>query len=815
MKGLPFRSQLFIITVILLGAGILWIGLRGHTPDDLGLFSCFLLLAALGSGLQLNLPGVPGTMSVIFLFVLVAVQELSLGQVLLMSCMGAIVESVWSAKTRPMLIQVVFSASSMVTASATCYWTFHARLPAVFRDVAGLKLAAASCVFFLANTIPVAYIISLTENKPFRKIWSSCYFWSFPYYLVGAAIAGLIAMVDRFGGRATALLLFPVIYLICRSYRLYLTRLETEKTDVEKMAALHLRTIEALALAIEAKDQSTHDHLRRVQVYAVAIGEEMQLGESEMDALRAAAILHDIGKLAVPEHIISKPGKLTPEEFDKIKIHPLVGAEILERVDFPYPVVPIVRAHHEKWDGTGYPLGLRGQEIPIGARILSVVDCFDALSSDRAYRPASTLEEAIRQVDLEAGKSFDPAIVECLKRHVLELDKDSQSQVGVRKLTSVAVKIDRGGEPAAGFENSSQGAAPDQMNRVDFLASIASARQEVQTLYELSRELGNSLSLNDTLSVLSVRLKRLIPHDTIVIYVNKEGRLAPEYVSGENHPLFSCLQIPLGQGVSGWVAANRKPIVNGNPAVELAHGGNSARLSALRSVLAMPLECVNGVIGVLALYHAQPDAFCKDHVRILMAIQSKLALSVDNALKYEMAENSPTTDYLTGLPNARSLFLRLDTELSRCKRVAMPMTVLVCDVDEFKQINDRLGHGVGDQVLRVIGQKLKEACREYDYAARMGGDEFVLVLPGLKPETAQATVNRLYSLAVEVGREICKEPQLRISVGHASYPTNGFDAEELLAEADRRMYVQKQEHRNESYTRATSLRLACSATNAC
>jgi len=221
------------------------------------------------------------------------------------------------------------------------------------------------------------------------------------------------------------------------------------------------------------------------------------------------------------------------------------------------------------------------------------------------------------------------------------------------------------------------------------------------------------------------------------------------------------------------------------------------------------------VVGVLTLYHAHADAFSRDHVRILTAIQSKLALSVENALKFRMAESSATTDYLTGLPNARSLFLHLDSELARCKRTTMPLTVLVCDLDGFKQVNDRFGHLVGNQVLRSIAQKLKEACREYDYAARMGGDEFVLVLPGLKPETVQATESRLHRLAVEVGREVCGESLLALSVGHASYPTAGLDAEDLLAAADRRMYVEKQEHRNESYTRAALLSLECSATKVC
>lgn len=815
MKTTPLRAQVFIGAVILVGALVLKFGLSQSSSDGFGVFACFLILTLLASGLKVHLPGITGTMSVIFLFVLIGIQELSLDRVLLMSCVGSIGQCVWNSKSRPKLVQITFNLSSMATASGAAYWTFHSQLPASFGESTALKLAAAACVFFLTNTIPVAFVISLTENKSIRKVWSECYFWSFPYYLLGAALAGLIATVDRLGGRPTSILLLPVIYLVFRSYRLYLARLEAEKAHVEEMAALHLRTIEALALAIEAKDQRTHDHLRRVQAYAAGIGEAMGLSEAEMNALRAAAILHDIGKLAVPEHIISKPGKLTPEEFDKVKIHPLVGAEILERVNFPYPVVPIVRAHHEKWDGSGYPIGLRGEEIPIGARILSVVDCFDALASDRSYRPALALEEAFLEVAAEAGKSFDPAVVDCLKWHLHELQQQVDAKDNGRKLISLDVKIDRSARPGAGFEANSNDGLTGHKNSIDFLSSIASARQEVQTLYELSQELGNSLSLDDTLSVLSVRLKRLIPHDSIVVYVNEDGRLNPKYVSGESQALFSSLQIPLGEGVSGWVAANRTPILNGNPEVEPGYRVNPAKSQILRSALAVPLESVSGVVGVLTLYHAQPDAFSKDHVRILTAIQSKLALSVENALKYRIAENSATTDYLTGLPNARSLFLHLDSELARCKRTRLPLTILVCDLDGFKQINDRFGHLVGNQVLGEIAQKLKEACREYDYAARMGGDEFVLVMPGLRPEIVAATEERLRRLAWEVGRKVSGENTLSLSVGHASCPDDGMDAEDLLAKADRRMYVEKQEHRNESYTKEAFLNLECSSTKVC
>src|SRR6202035_1842861 len=237
------------------------------------------------------------------------------------------------------------------------------------------------------------------------------------------------------------------------SYRLYLGKLEDQKRHVEEIANLHLRTIEALALAIEAKDQTTHDHLQRVRIYAIEVAKELGMTGTDLEALHAAALLHDIGKLAVPEHIISKPGRLTPEEFEKMKIHPIVGAEILERVQFPYPVVPIVRAHHEKWDGTGYPYGLRGEEIPIGARILAAVDCLDALASDRQYRRALPLEDAMARVAAESGTAFDPKVIQALRARYRELEARAKTtETPLQPQLSVDIKITKGSAPAAGFE---------------------------------------------------------------------------------------------------------------------------------------------------------------------------------------------------------------------------------------------------------------------------------------------------------------------------------------------------------------------------
>jgi diguanylate cyclase (GGDEF)-like protein/putative nucleotidyltransferase with HDIG domain len=766
-----------------------------HAPPVAGTqhaaqYLCYLVCAVLSSRLKVRLPGITGTMSANFFFITIAIIELELQQVLVITCVSALGQMLWCASRKPRPEQLVFNLASVTIASYAGYTVYHWHALRALDDSLPTLLFASTVVFFVVNTVAVSGIVALTEGKRLWTVWRESFVWTASQYLVGSALAGLVHAFALRAGWQITLLLLPVLYLVYRSYDLYLGRLEEEKKHVMEMADLHLRTIEALALAIDAKDDTTHDHLRRVKVYATEIGKELRLSSSEQQALETASLLHDIGKLAVPEYIISKPGKLTPEEFEKMKIHPVVGAEILERVRFPYAVVPIVRAHHEKWDGSGYPDGLKGEEIPIGARVLAVVDCLDALASDRQYRRAFPLDIALEKVVADAGKAFDPRVIEVLKRRCVELEAMARATPSDETKLSTNARIERGAAPGAGFENTGKPARSE--TPFDFLSSIAAARQEFHMLAEVLNELGSSLSVDETLSLLAARLKHLIPHDTVAIYVRKDQRLTPQFVNGEEHRLFSSLDIPLGQGLSGWVAENRRPIINGNPSVEPGYLNDPGKFSNLRSALAVPLEGLAGVAGVLALYHAEADAFTRDHLRILQAISSKAGIALENALKYRQVENSSVTDELTKLPNARSLFLQLDSELARSKRTGEPLVVLVLDLDGFKNINDRFGHLAGNKVLQLISQGLRNCCREYDCAARMGGDEFVMILAGSTREAIATKARDFRRIAREAGLSFCGEDILSISVGEACFPEDGSDAEQLLAVADKRMYQAKQ-----------------------
>ena len=757
-------------------------------------FLLYLVVTTAASALKIKLPGVDGTMSVNFLFILWAVKGMSLGEALLLGIAAVVVQSFWKRSKRIQPVQFIFNLSQLTVAITGAFGVYHAGINSVFRGASPLALMAAAISYFLLNTVATSLVISFTEQKKAIAIWRECYFWSFPYYLVGAAIAAAVGQFSDRIGWQTAVVGMPAVYAIYRSYHLYLSKLETEKKHVEEIAGLHLRTIEALALAIEAKDHNTHEHLERVRTYAMALADDLGVPNEEKEALRAAALLHDIGKLAIPEHIISKPGKLTPEEFEKMKIHPIVGAEILKEVDFPYPVVPIVRSHHEKWDGSGYPDGLRANEIPIGARILGAVDCLDALASDRQYRRALPLDEAMACVASEAGKAFDPDVVKALQARYIELERMAvECSPQGRTRLSTAIKVERGEAPAAGFQRSGEEASDRFSARRRFLSSIAAARQEGHMLFELTHELGNSLSLKDTVSVLSTRLKQLVAYDSIALYLVHNDVLHAEFARGTNEDLISSLEIPFGEGLSGWVAQNGRPILNGNPSVEPGYLNDPTNFSSLRSGLAVPLEGASGVLGVLALYASEPDAFTSDHLRIVQAISSKLGLVLENSLKYRDAEASANTDALTGLLNSRALFTQLEKELGRCRREGTSLAVFLCDLDQFKSINDQFGHIEGNKLLIAFAELLRQACREYDCVARMGGDEFVVVAPAASVELVLDMAERISSVGVAAGRRMNEAVKLSVSVGTAFYPADGERAEQLLTEADHRMYRRKHE----------------------
>jgi putative nucleotidyltransferase with HDIG domain len=586
-------ADIYIWVHVLAGAAVLCETAANWQLRDRRQFFAYLITAIVASGLKVRLPGLKGTASVGFLFVFIGILDLSTHDAIVMVAVSMAVQCLWRAKQAPRPIRVCWSISSIsvaVYASSMIYGWVRQFTAEPF------ALGVLATAFFAISTSSLAGVVALTEGKPFRKVMKQ-QAWLLPYYFCGTSVAWIIGTMPSAIQWQVPLICWPVVYIIHHSYAKHLAQIEQEKKHVEDMNGLHLRTIETLAVAIEARDHETHDHLARVQAYAVEIGRELGFDEMDLNALRAASLLHDIGKLAVPEQIISKPGRLTPAEFEKMKVHPIVGAEILERVAFPYPVSPIVRSHHEKWNGTGYPDGLKGEQIPLGARILSAVDCLDALASDRQYRRALPLDEAMAKIVSESGTSFDPKVVGVLQRRYRELEATAKANSQARRPgLSTDVRVDRGAAPAAGFAEAS---APADLASLASNVEASAFRRQPCAATDLTRE--------EALAVMAMRLQTVVPHDALAFFVTRGSALYTEYVGGAHGAIFRELVVPWGDGLVGWVAENQTPIINGNPAVEPGYPLSASY--SLRSALTIPIATIDGTQGVLSLYRRDVEAF--------------------------------------------------------------------------------------------------------------------------------------------------------------------------------------------------------------
>ena len=590
----------------------------------------------------------------------------------------------------------------------------------------------------------------------------------------------------------TFLFLTPIsilaTYLIYRSAR---ARLQSKTNEIEALSQLHLATAEALATAIDAKDQTTHCHVRRVQIYAAGMGEVFGLAPNEIAALKAGALLHDIGKLAVPPHILNKPGPLTPAEFEKMKIHTVVGAQILGRVDFPYPVIPIVRHHHEQWDGRGYPDRLRGEQIPITARIISVVDCFDSVREDRPFRRGMTMDEATALLLRGAGIHFDPVVVEQFLKHLPLFDAE------IATLGLQHQPANHSTEP------------PIQLSTVDmaqtrergsFIAydQIKKAHREVYALYEIARTFGTSLDVEHTLEILVDKVGHVVPFDTCIVYFydDSKGYATARHVVGKNIQKLAGRCIALGEGVTGFALANRSPVNQLHPSLDFTDINPEAAIK-YRSMASLPLCKDDVLLGALSVYSSELEQYTDDHMRLLETVTRLASDALANAMQHAEAESNALTDPLTGLPNARYLALRFEEEAARARRTDRTFQVVMLDLDEFKNVNDTYGHKAGDKMLRDVAHIIEGQLREYDFLARYGGDEFVALVQEVVGAQVEELCVRIENAVSKFELPLGKNRVARvgISVGTATFGINGETLDQLVVAADNEMYRVKSNHR--------------------
>ncbi len=792
MNELPIAARLYVGTVLAAGAIVLAL-FAPHTTAHPVLFVTLLACSSIASALKVSLPlaSSGSTMSVSYAVDFASLLLLGADATMFVAAASAWSQCTFRTKSRAEPYRTLFSMAALVLtvkAAGIVYTWFGGPSPEEIFSISALTrpLVGAATGYFVCNTALIATAIGLSTRQPIAKVWNENFLWSAPSYFVGAGAAGVAATIIDRGGYWMASLLAAPLYLTYRTYKVYMGRVQDQQLHVQQVSDLHLATIEALALAIDAKDQTAQSHIRRVQVYAAGLARALGMSANDIQGVKTAALLHDIGKLAVPEHILSKPGPLTQEEFQKIRIHPQVGAEIISGVPFPYPVAPLILSHHERWDGKGYPTGLKGAEIPLGARILSVVDYFDALMSERPYHKAMSVESAISLLRQESAKALDPLVVQTFIDMYPELAAEADASQPSRRLTRVATDAPAA-TPAVGLVTESAGRTVFQ--------DIALAHREIYALYEIAQAMGSSLGVSDTMALISSKLSNIVPFSCCALFLyNEESEtLRCRFATGVESEIIQQLTIHNGHGLIGWVARNRRPLVNARPSADLEAAGRLSDQTALHSALVCPLLFNERFIGTISVYHTEPAVYTDDHRRLLDRISEQAAAVIYNSIVFEQTQEDSLTDSLTGLPNTRFMFMHLTRELARAERLKTEVSLLVMDLDNFKDINDTYGHNAGDRALRDVAVVLRGAIRPYDVCVRYAGDEFIVVLSGCGGEEAerkrlelQRAVDSL-SFEARPGEGLT----LAISIGAAIFPHDGDSYETLLATADSRMYRDK------------------------
>ena len=513
------------------------------------------------------------------------------------------------------------AGAAALTLSSILRYGFHENGGGQYHSFFAVTVALlpATAVHVLVNVGLLSRLFALRGQAKFFRAWQENLSWAAPIALPTSAVASLAYLALQYNWLVMVIIGAPILIAINFGHRQYRNNMHQR---IELLEKAHRETIEALAVAINAKDEVTHEHVLRVQIYAAGVARLLGCDDAEVEALQAGALLHDIGKIAVPDYILNKPGKLTAPEFEQMKMHTLVGARILGRVDFHYPVVPIVRHHHERWDGCGYPDGLKGEEIPLTARILTVVDCFDALREDRQYRRGLTREEALEFLLKNSGSQYDPRVVGIFITHLAEFEAEIAAHKGrpiptfgieaAEQLSEAARQV----APGAGLAATEE-AAKDE---------ISFSRKELAHVYELIQAINAATSRDELISRFAEKLSSIVPYDTcaLTLVAPDSGEIVVAHAGGQHAALLKDRRIGLGEGITGWVIANQKPFCNTDPRLDFTPE-LAENFKSYRTVAAFPIVSKAQLHGAVTVYSAAFAEYDSDQQKLLREAAGVLA----------------------------------------------------------------------------------------------------------------------------------------------------------------------------------------------
>ena len=769
-SGLAWWGRGYVSVVVLAGMLIL-----GHSiyslyaePISWNWFVLALLTLLTGSA-TVKLPSVPATISISETFVFTSALLYGPAAGTLTVALDALVISLSLAYKGHPAYRLVFNIFALPAAlwvgAHLFFWTAGvpplSALPANEKVDLGALLRPlilfAGCYFAL-NSWLIALAIAVEKRiSPFR-VWKENFAWLSLNYFGGASVAALLVTYQRDVDYRLLAIVLPLLAVLYFTFSTSMGRVEDTNKHLSELNTLYMSTIETLAMAIDAKDQITHGHIRRVQHYAVALAKGIGIKDpAHIRAIEAASLLHDMGKLAVPEYILNKPGPLTPAEFEKMKLHASVGADILSAIDFPYPVVPIVRHHHESWDGSGYPDGIKGTDIPIGARILSVVDCFDALTSDRPYRPRLPDSDAIAILMERRGRMYHPLVVDTFL-HIYN---------SIEPLAPPPVVSAREGFSAIARSRRSDSESRKSKERLD---EINASTEETVALYDLATALSGKNELIMVADIIGKHLRRMVPASSCVLYMfdEKTDELVGMTAVGEHAAHFLDLRIPRGQRLTGWIAANKQSVRNSDPVLDLGDVARSLK-PPLKSCLGAPIVVGSDIVGVLTVYSNQQAAFSKNHQRILEAVARQVGPSI---------RGSAPGSNLSELPNrTKALDQRPQTALASTREtdsVAIRSSILVIELNASSSSSPGTLERLSELVIKALRRVLDPA----DVIVRFNEISVIALLePGRRLDVAEILQQTWRELSLI---DLSSTRDLIITVGCASSPEDGEALQTLI-----------------------------------
>jgi diguanylate cyclase (GGDEF)-like protein/putative nucleotidyltransferase with HDIG domain len=642
-------------------------------------------------------------------------------------------------------------------------------------------LAAIATTWLIINTGTLSGAIALSSGRDFWTAWREGLGLYVLNFFGSAAAAGLIQIFYDWSFYVF-LLALPFAAVFYQLYRFYIDKYEKAQEHIAELNKLYLQTVEALATAVDAKDRYTHGHIRRVQAYGVALGKQMGItDEKEVMAMRSGALLHDIGKIAIPEYILNKPTVLTESEYEKMKIHPAVGALMLKGIDFPFPVEPLVKSHHERWDGKGYPEGLEGEKIPLSARILSLVDCYDALTTNRPYRSPMGREEVIEFFKRESGRAYDPAVVATFVEHIDEIEAEGK-KIEVPALDIWGVEAEQHTENVRPLEK-----VQPTLSYSKAMDVSQEVQVELYSIFEFVRS-AHSLQSRDILTFVGMKLERLIPFDAAVFYLldPEKDVVRPAHRIGPAAGSISAdVSLPLYHKLSGWVAANNQALSNLPPFPDFINFPEP-KPNFETSAIA-PMNDHGNIVGTLALYRQDKAKFSDQEFRHLEIIAGQTAVALQRSLARDGQES--LFDELTGLPNGYQMYLMFDQVAVDAQRYEYPLALLAYQIEGLQNIKRRYGHLSSNEMLRFLANHLKTQVRDSDILVRYSEDQFLSLHPKMDRSKAEAFKSRIQDeldrqkISVRHGIDITP----RVAVGLTQCPEEGTRLEDLLAVAEWRL----------------------------